>query len=325
MDRRTWMVSFGAASLGAWIPGSQLAASVGCLGSETFRLQDGRQLSLATYGDPNGWPVLYFHGIPTSHHEARFFADAAFRNQCHLIAVDRPGYGRSSFQCERRVVDWSRDLYELIDSPKFRNRYRLDQFSVACFSSGSAYALLAAATVSPERLLSVGIVDGIAPLEKIRGCGGVSEIVFRLADRHPQLVRNILDMNTRQMKRNPNGVLRRISRFFSPCDHSVFFQPCNAEILVDSYLECTRCGPAGVAHDMALLARPWGFCIESIKQPVGLWYGACDVTTPGHSMGTCLQRALANSELTVVSEQGHLSMLNWAGDSLFQFLRSHGA
>ena len=32
--------------------------------SHTFTLSDGRKLGYADYGDPNGKPVLYQHGIP---------------------------------------------------------------------------------------------------------------------------------------------------------------------------------------------------------------------------------------------------------------------
>jgi pimeloyl-ACP methyl ester carboxylesterase len=29
-------------------------------------LTDGRTLGFAEYGDPKGWPVMYFHGWPSS-------------------------------------------------------------------------------------------------------------------------------------------------------------------------------------------------------------------------------------------------------------------
>ncbi len=160
-------------------------------------------------------------------------------------------------------------------------------------------------------------MDGIAPLEKIVGCGGYSQIAFRLARKYPRLVQDLFRWNTRQMRRNPRRVLRRTSHFFSRCDRSVFFEARNARYLIDCYLECVRCGPTGVQYDMALLSCPWGYCLHDIGLPVRLYYGARDITTPAASMGTYLNQTLPDSSLTIVPGQGHLSMLNAIGDSMF--------
>ena len=321
-NRRDFLAAATAFSAAAFVPGIASARDIGIGEGATIRLSDGRRLSYATYGDPNGWPVLYFHGIPTSRIEARFFAPAAHRAGCRLIAIDRPGIGTSDFKFGRCVVDWLTDVNEFVNSTQLPGDLDLRQFSIACFSSGAAYALLCAATMPPEQLLSVGIVDGIAPLEKIVGDGGTARLMFRLANRNARLASSLFDINTRQMHRRPDIVLRRTSRFFSKCDEGVFFEPGNARILIDSYLQCVHCGPRGVVHDMSLLSQPWGFDIEAISRPVGLWYGACDITTPVASMGNYLNRALENSSLSVFAGQGHLSMLNVAGDQLFPYLLS---
>lgn len=306
----------------AFFPGLASARNIEINEGATIRLSDGRRLSYTIYGDPNGWPVLYFHGIPTSRIEARFFAPAAHRAGCRLIAIDRPGFGSSDFKCGRRVIDWLADVNEFVSSPELPNDLDLSQFSIACFSSGAAYALLCAANMPSNQLLSVGIVDGIAPLEKIVGDGGTAQLMFRLANRNARLASSLFDINTRQMYRRPDLVLRRTSRFFSKCDEGVFFEPGNARILIDSYLQCVHCGPRGVVHDMSLLSQPWGFDIEAISRRVGLWYGACDITTPLASMGNYLNHALVNGSLSVFAGQGHLSMLNVAGDPLFSCLLS---
>ncbi len=321
-DRRRFLSAAAAVSAATCFPGIASARQIESCEDATLRLSDGRVLSYATYGNPGGWPVLYFHGIPTSRIEARFFAPAAQRAGCRLIAIDRPGYGTSDFKCRRSVVDWLGDVNEFIKSPQLPDDLDLSQFSIACFSSGAAYALLCAAMMPPEQLMSVGIVDGIAPLEKIDGNGGTAQLMFRMANRNSRFVSATFDLNTRQMRRRPDVVLRRTSRFFSKCDEGVFFDPGNARILIDSYCQCVHLGPTGVVHDMSILSLPWGFDIETTSQPVGLWYGACDITTPLASMGNYLNRALVNSSLTVFQGQGHLSMYNVAGDQLFPYLLS---
>ena len=325
MNRRKFLITAATMSALPMFPfgsrgAGRIAESVACTGS-TISLRDGRRLGYAIYGDPQGRPILYFHGIPTSRMEARFFEPAALRAGCRLIAIDRPGYGLSDFQCGRCIVDWVSDIQEFVSSDQLPVDLNLDQFSIACFSSGAAYALLCAKSLPPTQVKSVGIVDGIAPLDKICGCGGYSQVAFQLAANHPRVARTAFDVSTRQMQRRPDRVLRRTSHFFSPCDESVFFDPCHSQILIDSYLECVRCGPDGVLHDMSLLAQPWGFCVEDVDRPVSLWYGACDETTPVASMGNYLNRAIRNSTLTIYPNQGHLTMLVEAGEALFQQLQ----
>ncbi|MEO0708111.1 MAG: alpha/beta hydrolase, partial [Cyanobacteria bacterium J06649_5] len=70
-----------------------------------------RRLAYADYGDPNGHPVLYFHGGGTSRLEPLLLGDDVFvRLGLRLIAPDRPGIGRSEFQPNRGFSDWTKDV-----------------------------------------------------------------------------------------------------------------------------------------------------------------------------------------------------------------------
>jgi pimeloyl-ACP methyl ester carboxylesterase len=320
LDRRTFL-SASATGLAAGFTPVAGQPTVECREDLTMILPDGRRLGYATYGDPEGWPVLHFHGIPTSRLEGRFFAAAAARRGCRLVCPDRPGYGTSDFQPNRTVCNWLHDICHFLEFAERFGYLDLSRFSVSCFSSGAAYGLLLARHLPASRLRSVAVVDGIAPLEKIEGCGGTAQIGFNLARRNPRMARALFNLNTRQIRRRPDRVLKRTAALFSRCDRSLFTEPRNARYLIDIYLECVRCGPQGVVHDMQLLSCPWGFSLEAIELPVRLYYGACDVTTPERSMGRCLHRSIRHSSLAVVPRQGHLSMWNFIGDTLFTDLR----
>src|SRR5215469_10466634 len=80
-----------------------------------LRLADGRTLACLELGDPAGPPVLYFHGFPGSRLEARVAAEAATRLGVRLLAVDRPGFGQSTFQAGRTVRSWAADVAALAD------------------------------------------------------------------------------------------------------------------------------------------------------------------------------------------------------------------
>uniref|UniRef100_A0A093VK70 Proline iminopeptidase n=1 Tax=Talaromyces marneffei PM1 TaxID=1077442 RepID=A0A093VK70_TALMA len=52
--------------------------------SQTFQLPNGRVLGFAEYGNPNGSPLLYFHGFPSSRIEAEP-ADATARRYLFVV------------------------------------------------------------------------------------------------------------------------------------------------------------------------------------------------------------------------------------------------
>ena len=70
----------------------------------TLTLGDGRRLGCAEFGDPEGTPGFYFHGHPGSRLEAQLADQAAWDLGVRIIALDRPGYGRSDFQRRHRII-----------------------------------------------------------------------------------------------------------------------------------------------------------------------------------------------------------------------------
>src|SRR5438270_11246965 len=83
----------------------------GCIG-----LHDGRSLAFSEFGDPNGVPLLFFHGAGstclTRHPDDSIVEDLGVR----LITVNRPGIGLSDASPGRRLLDWPADVSQLADA-----------------------------------------------------------------------------------------------------------------------------------------------------------------------------------------------------------------
>jgi pimeloyl-ACP methyl ester carboxylesterase len=123
----------------------------------SLRLRDGRTLGYAESGDPDGWPVLGCHGSPSSRLERHVEDVGDYRRWgVRFVVPDRPGFGRSDPQPERRLLDWPADVQELVD------HLGIDRFSVLSLSGGAAYAL-ACAYVFGERVRAVGVLGGAPP------------------------------------------------------------------------------------------------------------------------------------------------------------------
>ena len=125
--------------------------------NQQLRLPDGRVLGYDERGAPDGRPLFYFHGSPSSRLESFLYIDEALlqRLDVRLIVPDRPGLGLSDFQPGRRILDWPRDLLALAD------HLQIERFAVLAYSLGGPYGLAAAHTI-PQHLERTGIVSGAA-------------------------------------------------------------------------------------------------------------------------------------------------------------------
>jgi hypothetical protein len=72
---------------------------------QQLRLPCGRLLGYEEYGTPDGNPIFYFHGSPSTRLEWRLFGSEELANKLNIrvIVPDRPGLGRSEFQPGRRI------------------------------------------------------------------------------------------------------------------------------------------------------------------------------------------------------------------------------
>jgi molybdopterin-guanine dinucleotide biosynthesis protein A len=119
----------------------------------TVRVRDGRRLGYAEYGDPAGFPVMFFHGTPGSRLKGSICADAAAGAGARLICPERPGYGLSDPKRGRRLLDWPDDVVDLAAG------LGVDRFAVVGTSGGGPHTVACAYKI-PERLTAVAILAG---------------------------------------------------------------------------------------------------------------------------------------------------------------------
>ena len=156
-----------------------------------LRLPDGRMLGYAEYGDPAGPPVMFFHGLPGSRVSGRLGDEAARERRVRLIAPDRPGFGLSSFQPKRVILDWTHDVTALA------NALGIGRFAVGGVSGGGPYAAACAFALGP-RLTGAAIISGIAPGDMPRLTDGMmptNRVLFGAARRLPPISNAITAVN----------------------------------------------------------------------------------------------------------------------------------
>lgn len=269
----------------------------------TVRAKDGRSLSYAEFGDREGVPVFWFHGIPGSRFDvARAFGDDAIAGTgVRLIGIDRPGFGNSDFQRRRRYEDWPADAGAVADE------IGIERFAAVGYSCGGPY-VVACARAMPERLAFAGIVSGVGPAEMPRfrdGLNRIDSLMTRLARLAPPLARLAITKATRDAERHPERFDRDFDNELSDPDRELYADPELRKALRDIFLESTRNGPAGVVHDYAVWGRACKFPFEEVEFPVRFWHGDSDAVVPLHHSEYVAGRLRA-AELTIVPGEGHL-------------------
>ncbi|MGE5139296.1 MAG: alpha/beta fold hydrolase [Rudaea sp.] len=276
-----------------------------CLFSGTVRLKDGRALGYAEYGDPNGIPLLYFHGFPSCRLEPDMpgVSDAARDAHARLIVVERPGFGLSDFQPRRRILDWPDDVTKVAD------HLALDCFVVLGLSGGGPYAA-ASAWKMPDRVLAAGIVSGIGPLappDALDGMRPPVRLLFSIARQTPWLVPPAAWAMMHAFVHPESDLYPRVDGDEPEPDRLARSRPGVEEAFHRMQAGAFARGWQGVAHDLQLLGSPWGFPSEEIRIPVLIWHGALDNAVPV-SHAQRLARQIGGSALCIYADEGHHSL-----------------
>ncbi len=266
----------------------------------------GSWLACAEYGAGDGVATFYFHGHPGSRLEGRLVDAAARRAGVRLIAVDRPGIGRSPFQPGRRLLDWPACVSALAD------RFGLERFAVVGVSGGGPYALACAYRI-PQRLHACAVVAGLGPLDVlgIEGMMPLNRLQFHLARAAPGLLRPLLWLAVGRLRRR-FGKRRSLDRTGVRLAREVIAGGGDreqAKAYVRAVLEAFRQGTRGVAHDAVLYARPWGFALSQIAfAPVHLWHGGRDRHVPVR-MARAVADAVPRCVATFFPADDHMSSI----------------
>jgi pimeloyl-ACP methyl ester carboxylesterase len=264
-------------------------------------LNDNRLLTYAEYGIPNGNPIFFFHGMPGSH-LFRPSDEVTSRLGVRLITADRPGYGQSTFQPNRRIIDWAEDIAQLAD------HLGIDKFSVAGHSGGGPYAA-ACAYALPGRVKAAALIATAGPLDSpdaLEHMESLNRMGFRVGRYIPWWIwRMLIWYFYHDGRDRPEKVMERDAASRPRADAELWKIDSIRKVCYASAVEGFRHGTKGHAWEARLLTRPWNLPIEKIRVPVHLWHGTRDRTTT-IEMARHLADKIPNSHLHVCDDEAHL-------------------
>ena len=270
---------------------------------QLISLRGGGHLAFTEYGDPNGAPVFFFHGWPSSRTMAELTDTAARELGVRIISADRPGIHGSTFQANRKLIDWPPVLHQ------FADHLGIERFHVLAISGGAPYAY-AAAWAMPERVSAIAIVSGAPPIADLSDRSGLLKLyrwMLALNGANPQFLRGLFYLARPFMTvRVPYRLMRRILRL-QPCDAEALRDAAAFEICFGSQRQAWRGSPAGVLIDAQIYAQPWGFRLEDVDLPVRLWHGKEDRAFSFRVAQEVAER-LPNCQARYIDNAGHYSL-----------------
>lgn len=277
------------------------------------RLQSGRRMCWATFGDPDGSPLLWFHGTPGNRTQIPpATAREAELLGIKLICVARPGVGRSSDFAYPSFSAAAPDVMEVADD------VGAHRFGIVALSGGGPYAL-ACAHQFPERVGAVAILGGVCPVAGPDAAeGGIVALASRFNSilaplRVPlsETVRALLGL----MGPISHPAYQAFAKVMPEGDQRVFADPEVEAMFVRDLVAANRHGFRGLFNDVVLFGRDWGFRLHEVDVPVRWWHGDADSLVPlDHARQ--VTDALPDCELLVRPAESHLGGFGVTGDAL---------
>lgn len=268
---------------------------------KTIQLKDGRSFAYAEYGDPHGKPVFFIHGTPGS----RVFRPpdkVTTRVGVRLITMDRAGYGESTFLPGRRLLDCPGDISQLADA------LNIDTFAVAGHSGGGPHTL-ACAYALPERITRVATLSGAGPVDApgaTDSMTAINKFGFQFGRYLPWMIGRLITWFIfHERCADPEKAYDKETGHRPAADEELAARPEIREVCLQTEYEAFRHGLKGMAWDVRLITRPWGFRLEEIKIPVHLWHGTADNLT-SVPMAQYMAGKIPNSQITIFPDEGHL-------------------
>ncbi len=239
---------------------------------------DGRVLTFAVTGDPQGMPVFLLHGTPGSRKGPKPRSTVLFRQGVRLISYDRPGYGGSSRHESRKVADAAADVKAIAQ------HMGLERFAVVGRSGGAPHALACAALL-PEMVVHTVALASVAPanasgLDWYQGMAEENVDNYSTVDTDAEMLTERLRIHADRTRRNPDFHMNTLAKQMTEIDLRVVSDVGIRRHLTTTYAEGLRKGPYGWIDDVLALRHDWGFHLDQIKGPVHLWHGADDNFSP---------------------------------------------
>ena len=262
---------------------------------------DGSEIGVGLVGDPGGSPLLVCHGLADSRLAAETLESAAQTLGLLVIAPDRPGIGRSEYRPLSCVSDWVDDARLVLDG------LGIDVATILGVSAGGPFAA-ACAALMPDRVSALLVVSTVGQITWVTtGMTASGRAWTAIAARAPAVSAWLMGRLAALARWAPELFMSIQTGGLPAIDRAALTQPERRAAYIAGYLDAFRSGTAGVAQDLRVLTRDWGFELGAISVPTWIHHGDEDATSPSECARRFLE-AIPGAELRLHAGHGHFSL-----------------
>lgn len=271
---------------------------------EQVQLPDGRHLDVRVSGPADGLPLVFHHGTPGAATPVHALERAAHARGLRLVTTSRPGYGHSTRQPGRSVVDVVADTEAVLAA------LDADRCVTMGWSGGGPHTLACGARLGAAA--AVLVVAGVAPYEAdgldwMAGMGEDNVVEFSAALQGEDQLRPLLSQQGEVLRNIRAGdIVASMESLLPDVDRAALTGEFG-EDMAASFREAVRVGVDGWLDDDLAFARPWGFSLAEISVPTMIWQGSADLMVP-FAHGQWLASRLPAASAHLEDGEGHLSV-----------------
>lgn len=241
---------------------------------QELSLPGGQRTSWREYGAATGEPLIFCNGWPGSSEQGMCLHALGERLGFRIIAPDRPGFGRSTPQPGRGLLDWPPMVAAIAD------HLNLQKFALMGISGGGPY-VLATAWALGSRVRAVCLCCTAVPTHLPEARGGLHagyRGLLKMNEIAPTGVRTALCALAWMMRIPiPTALLHLSLKWLLPKpDAAALSDRAMFDLFAPSYRAAMRAGGGALYEDGHPYTAPWPFAVEEIHVPVRMWHGAQD-------------------------------------------------
>ena len=271
---------------------------------DSLELSDGRRLDVRTSGPEDGPVLVFFHGTPGSAVNNRSVLEPAHDRGMRVVTWSRPGYGDSTRQPGRKVVDVVSDTAEVLAG------LGVESCFVGGGSSGGPHSLACAARLdAAEAALVVASHGpyGSESLDFLAGMGEDNIAEYGAALKGEESLRPHLEAEREQLLDvTVDQLMQALSSMLPDVDRLVLTNEFGEDVIA-GLQEALRNGVDGWVDDDLAFVSPWGFELEEIATPTMIWHGSEDLFNP-FTHGKWLADHTPGAKANLYQGEGHLSL-----------------
>jgi len=268
-------------------------------------LADGRALDVEVSGPEDGTPLVFHHGTPGCVTQYGSMRRESAARGLRLITYSRAGYGNSTRNPGRSIVDVVADIEAVADE------LDVGRFYVAGWSGGGPHALATGARLS-DRVLGVVAIASVAPypadgIDWLAGMGEQNIEEFGLALEGEAAIRPYHEKEAEGLREvDAAGVITELATLLPDVDRAVLTDEFGADLAAQ--LRGGVVPVDGWVDDDLAFTKPWGFDLAELRGVrTSVWQGSADLMVP-FAHGEWLASRLPNATVHLEQGEGHLSI-----------------